>query len=146
MMPLVFLLAFALQSTANDGISGLRNQWARNLHDKLIEASVAQYADDADFTDPGGNRAHGTAAIRQLFQTITATFDSDLVFTSQRVETSGDLTYDSGTFREALVTRATGKRQESAGSYLTVYRRSQKDGWLIVEQMWAGPPIDLGPK
>jgi ketosteroid isomerase-like protein len=85
---------------------------------------------------------HGRAAIRQVFQTITATFDSDPVFTSQRAEMSGDLAYDSGTFRETLITRATGKRQESTGSYLTVYRRNKEGGWLIVQQVWTGPPIE----
>ena len=146
MMPLVLVLALALQSTGSDELSVLRNQWARNLHDKLVEASVAEYAADADFIDPSGNRVHGTVALRKLFQTITATYDSDLVFHSQRVETSGDLTYDSGTFEETLVTRATGKRQESSGSYLTVYRKSKDGVWLIVEQMWAGPPIEQGSK
>ena len=146
MICMALVLAFALQSSANDSFAELRDQWARNLHGKLVEASVAEYAEDADFIDPVGNRIHGTAAIRRLFQTITMTFDSNLVFTSQRVETSGDLSYDSGTFRETLTTRATGKRQESTGSYLTVYRRDKEGGWLIVEQMWAGPPIEADRK
>lgn len=146
MICMALVLAFALQSSADDSFAELRDQWARNLHSKLIEASVAEYAEDADFIDPTGNRVHGRAAIRQLFQNITAAFDSDPVFTSQRVEKSGDLAYDSGTFRETLITRATGKRQESTGSYLTVYRRSKEGGWLIVQQMWAGPPIEMGAK
>jgi len=144
MMPLVLLLAIAVQPAADDGVSNLREQWTRNLRDKHVDASVAEYAADADFIDPSGNRVHGTAAIRKLFQTITATFDSDLKFTSQRVETSADLTYDSGTFRETLITRATGKRQESSGSYLTVYRRSKDGAWLIVEQIWASSPLEAG--
>lgn len=111
-----------------------------------MDASVAEYAKDADFIDPGGNRVHGQAAIRQLFQTITATFDSDLVFTPQHVEASGDLAYDSGTFRETLTTRSTGHRQDSTGSYLTVYRRGKGGTWLIVQQMWAGPPIEQTSK
>jgi ketosteroid isomerase-like protein len=141
----VLLLAFVLQAVVHDEFAPLREQWARNLHEKRIEASVAEYAADADFIDPTGNRVHGTAALRQLFQTITATYDSDLTFTSLRVEGSGDLTYDSGTYRETLVTRATGKRQESSGSYLTVYRRGKDGGWLIVEQVWTGAPIEASP-
>jgi uncharacterized protein (TIGR02246 family) len=146
MMRLMLMLAIALQPAANDGVAHLREQWTRNLHDKNVEASVAEYAADAEFIDPTGNRVHGGSSIRQLFQTITATFDSDLEFTSQRVETSGDLTYDSGTFRETLTTRATGKRQESSGSYLTVYRRKKDGAWLIVEQIWASSPLEAGPK
>jgi ketosteroid isomerase-like protein len=38
------------------------------------------------------------AAIRSLFQTIMATFNSDLTLHSQSLETSGDLAYHSGDF------------------------------------------------
>jgi len=142
MMPLVFALAIILQASSGDEFGALREQWASNLHNKRVDASVAEYAEDADFIDPGGNRVHGQAAIRQLFHDITTTFDSDLVFTSQHVEVSGDLAYDSGTFRETLVTRSTEHRKDSSGSYLTVYRRGKGGSWLIVQQMWAGPPIE----
>ena len=144
----LFMLVFALvlQASPSDPFAVLRDQWARNLHDKNVEASVAEYAEDADFIDPGGHRAHGRTEIRKLFQTVTTTFDSDLTFSSRHVETSGDLAYDSGTYRETLTTRATGKRQESSGIYLIVYRRSQRDGWLIVQHMWAAPPLGQGPK
>jgi ketosteroid isomerase-like protein len=146
MMLLVLALAFVFQAPANDQFAPLREQWARNLHDKHIESSVAEYAEDATFVDPSGNRTHGRAAIRQLFQTITATFDSDLTFSSLQVATSGGLAYDSGTFRETLTTRSTGRRQETTGSYLTVYRHSSDGGWLIVEQMWTGPAIEQNTK
>lgn len=134
----MLLLAFALQSAANPGFAPLRQEWAHNLHDKRVDASVAEYAEDADFIDPTGNRVHGTAGLRQLFQTVTTTFDSDLVFDSKRVETSGDLAYDSGTYKETLTTHATGKAQQMTGSYLTVYRRGKDGEWLIVEQVWTG--------
>ena len=145
MTPFILALVLAFQTPA-DNFSILRDQWARNLHEKQIEASVNAYAEDADFIVPGGNRTHGKVAIRQLFQTITTTFDSDLVFASQRVDISGDLAYDSGTFRETLVTRATGKHQESTGSYVTIYRRSKDGAWLIVQQVWTGPPIEPDAK
>ena len=106
--------------------------------EKKIEASVAEYAADGEFIQPDGGRIHGTNAIRRLYETITVTFDSSLVFDSQRVETSGDLAYDSGTYRETLIVRANGKRQQSQGSYLTVYRRNSSGTWLIVEQVWSG--------
>ncbi|MFZ0503830.1 MAG: hypothetical protein WAM44_08965, partial [Chthoniobacterales bacterium] len=71
-------------------------------------------------------------------QKITSTFDSDLNFSSERVETSKDLAYDSGTYTETLVTRATGKSMLTKGSYLTVYRRGKDGNWKIVEQAWIG--------
>jgi peptidoglycan/xylan/chitin deacetylase (PgdA/CDA1 family) len=120
----------------------LREQWAQNLREKKIEASVAEYTADGEFIQPDGGRVHGTDALRKLYETITATFDSDLIFDSQRVELSNDLAYDSGTFRELLTLRATGKRLFSTGSYLTVYRRDPAGQWLIAQQVWTGPPFE----
>jgi len=127
---------------ANDTFAALRQQWARNLHDKRIDASVAEYAPDAEFINPDGSRVRGTADLRHLFETVTAMFDSDLVFDSKRVELSGDLAYDSGRYQESLTVRATGKAQRASGSYLTVYRRSKDATWLIAEQVWTGAVTD----
>jgi ketosteroid isomerase-like protein len=116
----------------------LRGDWARNLHDKRIDAAVAEYTADAEFIQPNGDRVRGAKAIRDLVQGITATYDSSLTFNSQRTEVSGSLAYDSGTYRESLIVRDSGKPQLSSGSYLTVYRRDTSGAWLIVEQMWTG--------
>ena len=136
----------ALVSSGDDAFSRLRTEWARNLHEKRVEASVAEYAADGEFLQPNGERVKGTEALRQLFDSITKTFDSDLTFETARVETSGDLTYDSGTYRETLVRRATGSRQGMRGSYLTVYRRGKDGAWLIVEQVWTGAPAEGSPR
>jgi peptidoglycan/xylan/chitin deacetylase (PgdA/CDA1 family) len=125
-----------------DAFAMLREQWARNLHDKKIDASVAEYAPDADFIDPSGGRTSGTDALHHLFQLVTTTYDSDLHFDSQRVEVSGDLAYDSGTYTESLLLRASGKLQHSSGSYLTLYRRGKDATWLIAEQVWTGAITD----
>ena len=58
------------------------------------------------------------AAIRSLFQTHHATFNSDLTLHSQNLETSGDLAYDSGDFLETLTTITTGGKIPSKGSYI----------------------------
>jgi ketosteroid isomerase-like protein len=104
-MRFLLLLFLALQAAPPapapaaqpDPFAALRVQWAKDLHAKHIDDSLAQYASDADFISDAG-RTHGMPALRQLFTTITATFDSDLTFTSQRVEISSELAYDSGTY------------------------------------------------
>ena len=154
-MGIVLLLALALQTPVGptarapepDPFAALREQWAKDLHDKHIEDSLAQYAPDADFISDTG-RTHGTAALRQLFETITTTLDSDLTFHSERVEISGDLAYDSGTYTETLKTRATGKAQKMTGDYLTVYRRMKAANgnavWVIAEQVWTSSQQPAG--
>jgi len=128
-------------ATAQDPFAALRDQWARDLKGKFIDDSLAQYAQDADFISDAG-RTHGMPALRQLFTTMTKTFDSDLSFHSERVEISGDLAYDSGTYEETLKNRAAGTTQTMAGDYLTIYRRTKAHNgnavWLIVEQVWTG--------
>jgi ketosteroid isomerase-like protein len=128
----------ATKSAANNTFAGLRYQWARNLHDKRIADSLAEYAADAEFIDPSGARVSGTAALRHLFETVTTTYDSDLSFDSKRIAQSEFLAYDSGTYEETLNVRATGKVQHASGSYLTVYERGKGGHWLIVQQMWTG--------
>jgi len=53
---------------SKDAFAALRRQWARNLHDKQIDASVAEYMADAEFINPEGSRVHGTAELRHLFE------------------------------------------------------------------------------
>ena len=151
-MRFLLLLFLALQAAPpapapaaqHDPFAALRVQWAKDLHAKHIDDSLAQYASDADFISDAG-RTHGMPALRQLFTTITATFDSDLTFTSQRVEISSELAYDSGTYKETLLNRATGKSKNMAGDYLTIYRRTKAANgnavWLIVEQIWTGGEV-----
>ncbi|WP_058187964.1 YybH family protein [Terracidiphilus gabretensis] len=145
MIRLALLLALALPASAGNDLTALREQWAHNLHDKRVEASIAQYAPEADFHDPSGVVTHGTAALRLLFQTITDTFDSDITFLDHRSETSGNLAYDAGIYQETLVKRATGQKQQLHGTYLTVYRKNAEGRWLIVQQMWTVAPADTNP-
>jgi uncharacterized protein (TIGR02246 family) len=139
-MPEFLLVLLALQAAAPDPFAGLRAAWARNLHAKDIEASVALYEPDADFISDAG-RTHGTAAIRELYRNITSNLDSDLTFTSRHVEVSGNLACDSGSYTETLVTRATGTTQRTAGEYVTVYRRDGDGRWRILEQVWTGGEV-----
>ncbi len=148
---LLLLLAFQVPGAAKpapatdqDPFAALRDQWAKDLKGKFIDDSLAQYAPDADFISDVG-RTHGMAALRQLFTTITKTLDSDMTFHSERIEISGELAYDSGTYKETLLNRATGKTQLMTGDYLTVYRRTKLANgnaiWLIVEQVWTGGEV-----
>ncbi len=81
-----------------------------------------------------------SAALRTLFQTIMATFNSDLTLHSQNLETSGDLAYDSGDFQETLTTIATGAKITAKGSYIIIFKRQPNGSWQIVQHAWTGTP------
>lgn len=123
----------------------LRKAWAQNLREKNLQACVDEYTPDAIFVQPDGGRVTGSEALRQLYEMITTTFDSDLVFNSKHMEISADEASDTGTYREVLTTRATGKRQLVWGKYETDYRKGKDGQWLIAKQSWtsAGQPIAL---
>jgi ketosteroid isomerase-like protein len=142
-MTSAFLSCFALpgivfaapKPSPADTFATLRIQWAQHLHDKELDASLAEYAPDGEFVTPGHGPVRGTAGLKQLFKYVIGHIDSDLEFHSDRVEVVGDVAYDTGSYDETLVTRSNGKSQKATGTYLTVYRH--KDGeWLITQQIW----------
>ncbi len=123
-------------------LAKIREAWVQDLRTKQLEPILRFYAPDAVFLQPTGERITGSAALRTLFQTIMASFNSDLTLHSQSLETSGDLAYDSGEFQETITVIATGAKITSKGSYIIIYRRQPDGSWQIVQHVWTGtaPP------
>lgn len=123
-------------------LARIREGWVQDLRNKQLEPILKFYAADAVFLQPTGKRITGTTALRTLFQTIMATFNSDLTLNSQNFETSGDLAYDSGDFEETLTTIATGAKITTKGSYIIIFKRQPNGSWQIVQHVWTGtsPP------
>jgi ketosteroid isomerase-like protein len=128
------------QTSTRVTLGNIRESWVQDLRTKQLEPILKFYAHDAVFLPPTGERITGSVALRILFQTTMATFDSDLALHSQNLEVSGDLAYDSGDFDENLTVVATGARITSKGSYIIVFRRQPNGHWLIVQQVWTGTP------
>jgi ketosteroid isomerase-like protein len=121
-------------------LAKIREAWVQDLRTKQLEPILKFYTQDAVFFQPTGERITGSAALRTLFQTIMATFDSDLTLHSQNLETSGDLAYDSGDFQETLTTIASGAKTSAKGSYVIIFKRQASGGWQIVQHIWTGTP------
>ena len=130
----------ARQASTLVTLAKIREAWVQDLRTKQLEPILNLYAADAVFLQPTGERITGSAALRTLFQTIMATFNSDLTLHSQNLETSGDLAYDSGDFQETLTTIATGAKITAKGSYIIVFKRQPKGSWQIVQHVWTGTP------
>ncbi len=132
--------AAAPQASTIVTLARIREAWVQDLRNKQLEPTLKFYAPDAVFLQPNGERITGSAALRNLFQTIMATFHSDLTLHSQNLETSGDLAYDSGDFQETLTTIATGAKITSKGSYIIIFKRQPNGSWQIVQQVFTGTP------
>jgi ketosteroid isomerase-like protein len=130
----------AHQASTIADLAKIREAWVQDLRTKQLEPILKLYAADAVFLQPAGERIAGSAALRNLFQTIMATFNSDLTLHSQNLEASGDLAYDSGDYQESLTTIATGAKITSKGSYIIIFRHQPNGSWQIVQHVWTGVP------
>src|ERR1700733_3803754 len=66
------------QTSTLAALAKIRETWIQDLRTKQLELILKVYAPDAVFLQPTGERITGSAAIRKLFQTIMAVFNSDL--------------------------------------------------------------------
>jgi ketosteroid isomerase-like protein len=139
-LALAFSPTAAPQASTIVTLAKIREAWVLDLRAKQLEPILKLYAPDAVFLQPNGERITGSAALRTLFQTIMATFNSDLILHSQNLETSGDLAYDSGDFQETLTTIATGAKITAKGSYIIIFKRQPNGSWQIVQHVWTGTP------
>jgi ketosteroid isomerase-like protein len=121
-------------------LAKIREAWVQDLRTKQLEPILKFYAPDAVFLQPTGERITGSAALHTLFQTVMATFNSDLTLHSQNLETSGDLAYDSGDFQETLTSIATGAKITAKGSYIIIFKHQPNGSWQIVQHAWTGTP------
>jgi ketosteroid isomerase-like protein len=78
-------------SQANRQVTEARDSWLAAFKSKDVNAAVAFYASDAAFLQPSGDRIEGIVPIRELYQKVVSTFDTDLVLRSRNLEASGNL-------------------------------------------------------
>jgi ketosteroid isomerase-like protein len=139
-LALIFSSSAIAQTSTLVTVARIRETWIHDLRTKQLELILKFYAPEAVFLQPTGERITGSAALRTLFQTIMATFNSDLILHSQNLEASGDLAYDSGDFQETLTNIATGAKIASKGSYIIIFKRQPDSNWQIVQQVFTGVP------
>lgn len=75
-----------------------------------------------------------------------ATFTSDITMRALTTETSGDLGYDSGEYRETLVRVSDGSAMHARGNYVMLLKRDRDGKWLIMEQVWAETAPAIEPR
>ena len=137
----------ASQSEIATEIAKMRDLWVTEWNLRQINQVVALYAPDAMVLTASGDRAVGWVAIRNLFESMRNSNMSNLRLHSLAVEQSGDLAYDSGSYRETAA-MPDNPRHEIEGSYLAVYKLQPDGRWLIVQHVWTGasaPHVEFKP-
>jgi len=127
-------------SEATDRIAEARDSWLAAFKSKDVDAALGFYASDAAFLQPSGDRIEGIDAIRELYQKVVSTFDTNLVMRSRNLEVSAGLAYDSGEYEETLTNRATGQKQHFRGQYVMIFRLTSDGHWKIIQHAWTVAP------
>ena len=127
-------------SQAADRVAQTRDKWLAAFKSKDVTSAVAFYASDAAFLQPTGVRIEGSKAIRELYEKVAGTFDTDLTLTSRFLEASGRLACDSGEYEETLTNRATAQKQHYRGQYVMVFRLGPDGEWRIIQHVWSVVP------
>jgi ketosteroid isomerase-like protein len=121
-------------------VAEARDSWLAAFKSKDVGAAVRFYASDAAFLQPSGDRIVGIESIRELYQKVVSTFDTDLVLKSRNLEVAANLAYDSGEYEETLTNRATGQKQHFRGQYVMIFRLSSDGHWRIIQHVWTVAP------
>ena len=133
----------AIGSSSNfqaDRVAQTRDKWLAAFKSKDVASVMAFYASDAAFLQPTGDRIEGSKAIRELYEKVVSTFDTDLTLTSRFLEASGSLACDSGEYEETLTNRATAEKQHYRGQYVMLFRQGSHGEWRIVQHVWSVVP------
>jgi len=113
----------------------IRVDWPKALYSKQLDQIAMLYAPDAVFIS-AGDRFTGRPAIRELCKNAMATYTSNMSLHSIITGHSGDLAYDSGDYRETVMTISDGITKNLSGNYLMVFQRQTDGHWLILQQVW----------
>jgi uncharacterized protein (TIGR02246 family) len=118
--------------------AALRDAWLEAFNARRLDPVLALYADDAVFLPITGERVAGREALRALYTKVFGEVTARLELQSAGLERSGDLAYDTGTYRESV--EAGGKHLQLTGSYLFTYRHTEA-GWRVSAQGFTEVPV-----
>jgi len=140
----LLMVASAAQATDRHGYADLAQRWSGYWNAKNLDATMTLYPPDAIFLPVQGKAWHGKAEIRKECAALLKVYDPHIELTSEHVESSGALAYDTGAYEETINPVKGGKSIHAKGSYLFVFKRGRDGRWRIVEQSWTSlAPVKL---
>jgi uncharacterized protein (TIGR02246 family) len=125
------------ESADRAAIDSIRSAWGAAAERKDAATVAGMYTDDAVVLEAESPIASGRDAIQKAFAEAFP-ISSNLKINSDKLEVSGDLAYDYGTFSRHVAPPGA-KAMDMKGNYLVVLRR-EGGGWKIVRQMSYIPP------
>lgn len=126
--------AGAVAAEAPQNPAALSQAWAEAWNAKSMLVLMDLYAPDPVFLPASGERWTGKDVIAAHFWTGLSSFNPSLELHSARSLASGDLAYDSGTFKETVTATNGSNPTRLSGNYLFIFRRQPDGAWKILEQ------------
>ncbi|HEY6049568.1 MAG TPA: DUF4440 domain-containing protein [Sphingomicrobium sp.] len=120
-------------------------KWNDQFKSNDQEGLLGHYADDAYFVAPGVKPADGAMAIRKSYADALSDQNFSISFSSDKIDSSGDLAYARGRFTEKHTDPKTQQVVSGSGSYVTVYKKQSDGSWKAVEDFAVEDPAPPAP-
>ena len=121
--------------------ASVRPRFARDMRTKDLRDVLALYAADAVFVQPSGTRIAGRHALRNLYVSTFATYDSNIALHGPEphaVSPGSPSCIDAGRYDETLRVRTNGTTMHVHGGYRFTFTRGAADRWVVTEMRWTG--------
>ena len=100
-----------------------------------VETILGSYAPDAVVLPPNNPAVHGTAAIRQLWESLLAAGYQNAAFQLGEVECWGDAALAIGRYKVQIANKS-GVIEEDRGKYVGHWRRMPDGQFRVTASMW----------
>src|SRR5262249_29374682 len=117
-------------------------EFVKAYNSKSAAGAALVYADDAAAFPPDMLRVDGRENIQKLWQGAIDLGISDMTLTAVEVEEAGNLAYATGTFTVKAPGKDGGKPVDTAGKYVSVWKKGQDGNWKIFRDIWNNDPAE----
>jgi ketosteroid isomerase-like protein len=120
---------------ARPNIDAVVAQFVKEFNSKDAAALAFHYAEDAAAFPPGQARVEGRENIRKMWEQAIKSGASNFMLTTNEVEESGNLAFESGTF-SLDGPGNNGTVAKSSGKYVVVWKKAVDGTWQMYRDIW----------
>jgi uncharacterized protein (TIGR02246 family) len=131
--------AMADTGAVTDAIKADEKAWNDQFKARDLDKLVSHYTSDATAVFPGMAAVSGEG-VRKAYEEALKDSNFDVSFSSDKIETSGDLAYARGHFTEKHSDATTKQAVSTSGSYIAVYKKQSDGSWKVMEDFTAAEP------
>jgi uncharacterized protein (TIGR02246 family) len=137
------------ESTGNEAdlkaIEKVRDDHVAALNAGDADAWVAQFAKDCVQMPPNAPANVGTDMIATWSRGFLSQFQVGFGLTVDEVHVLGEWAFERGDYAIQLAPGAGGPTMADRGKYITIYRKSEAEGWQMARDIWnsSEPPPQM---